>query len=141
MLVDLLYRQINKKPGSARYKSVQRVALASQHGLLAGVQGGPAGTAAGGDDFGASHGGGSCKKLVELSFSESVRENEGKVLQATAAKNDGGQNFINSGGGLNAAHVDVGAIGATDSHWKSGKVSADMVDSPEIQPESRRSPR
>lgn len=136
---DLLYLGINKESCSAEYKSVQGVALTGQHSLLARVQGGPASTTTGGDDLGASDGGGSCKQSVELSFSKSVRQDERPVLQPTAAKNDGGQNFINIARGLDAAHVDIGAIGASDSHWNSGKVSADMVGSPRIRPKLKRS--
>lgn len=99
-----------------RYKSVEGVALASQDSLLTRVKSGPTRTTAGSYDFGASHGGGSCKQSVELSFSESVGKDESKVFEALDTNDDGRDNFINFGGGLDATHVDTGAVGAGDSH-------------------------
>lgn len=107
--------------------SVQRVTLAGKHGLFAAVKSSPASTTARGDGFGASHGRSSSKQLVQLSFGEGIGKDESPVLEATGAKHDRGEHFINSGGGLNPAHVGAGAVGAGDGHWNLGMALAPMV--------------
>lgn len=107
--------------------SVQRVTLAGQHGLFTSIKGGPASTTARGDGFGAGHGRSSSKQLIQLSFGEGIGKDESPVFEATGAKHDRGEHFINSGGGLNPAHVGAGAVGAGDGHWNLGMALAPMV--------------
>lgn len=107
---------IKYKPLDAR--SVEGVALVSKHRFFASIKRRPAGATAGGDRLGASNGGGSCKKLVQLSFGKSVGKNESPVLHATGAKHDGRKDFIDCSCGLHAAHVGAGAKGAGDGHGR-----------------------
>ena len=104
-----------------RYKSVEGVALRKKgghHGSpLATSHRSVASSSGVGDDLGSGDRGGSGKQLIKLGLGEGIGQNEGPVLHAASAENDGGQDLINCSCRLPATHVRGGAVGTGDGHW------------------------
>ena len=105
---------------SLKHKSVEDIAFCKKSGdhgsPLTTCHRSVASSADVSNGFGAGDGGSGGEQFIKLSLGEGVGQDEGPVLHATSAENDGGQDLIHCGCKLPATHVGGGAVGAGNGH-------------------------
>ena len=121
MALDKQSVQIKKmQTCSLKHKSVEGVAFCKESGYhggsLTSAHCSVTSSAGVSDGFGAGDGGSGGEQFIKLSLGEGIRQDKRPVLHATSAKNNGGQDFIDCGGRLEAAHVGGGAVDAGNGH-------------------------
>ena len=104
-----------------RYKSVEGVAFRKEGrnhcASLATCHYGIASSATVSNGFRAGDSWNAGEQFIKLSLGEGIGQNEGPVLHAASAENDGGQDLINCSCRLPATHVRGRAVSTGDGHW------------------------